>query len=1247
MRHDQSLKKPLGALDPDSIQIDERNVLDRLSFAAIYADLIHFYDKNNQKNGTWRPFLLKDPIILLAAISQTDYASKHLLFLMLNQRLSNTDTTNPQYGSVLEQTFNLIQSIFTDIDDWLVQMDNDAKPYALKTFVEQQVSTDITLLLWQFLTLRTLAAQRYADVNAADYKKIEKFHTLWRTQLNKAYKDIPTDCDIYSKLQPLYYALFSFYVQVIDNAGEIFEDLKKNFQAAPDTALLIAFVQLMEVQQKQLNQLTKRHLDFYYQDILKQTYKPAQADSAYLSIVVKPNAQEFLLPANTAFNAGQDIIYQSTQAYLLNKAKLKQTKTLCYSDNKLYLNKIDAPSKLKKDAQDQVLNWALLGEKTGEILKQGFAFASPMFNLDNGERIIRIAFQWQDESLVKPHYFKNSETYFSTEEGWFKVSVFEFKKTDTTWLKIRLDAGQAAIRPLKKNPDGYNSAWAIFKLILGDDINLTQPPILKTITIKTKVKNYTALELYNDLGKIADSKGGLPFGALPKQGSSFYLGSAELFAKPLTELNINIHWNNIPPLMQDYYQTYNEFLTTNQLSKQIKDLLKFITLLADNQKKYLVKLLMGFLKAKLEKEKITVENLKDCHDTLLTVIPKQYPENLLQGLLKDIADLCTKAKTENPLAKFHINNDTEKFNNQCFKISFSLYQQAGAAETQTPALISLFNEEKPKPAPQPQSRNTVLLRPKPVKKPVRYGLLSFLFGKKPVNTVTVPPAPLPLSSKSSFEIQQDDLNNINPIPNLLTQPLVYNAANKTGFLNLRLEQPSFAFGHDLYAQVILDISQQNAAKLLKKNDNYVAIPPPNQPYTPKITKLFVNYSAEQQVDFSETNDYPFEFYHYDSFNTYSAFNEKLFAGLTANAFLYLNLVDLEPPCQLSLYIELCQFVALEMGDIPPELQFYYLTKTGWKVLPVLADETDNLSASGLIEFNIPEDIGENPTLMSESGYWLAFSTANQADDFARVMLLTTQGIKVQRINPKDTPYLEAKKIKSLIRAIPEIDSIAQPFATFNGVAAEQQSEFYHRVSQRIKTKDRVSCKSDFELMALKALQGLYYSKLIPANNAGEVLLGLVNGYDNPSFPDAFNPVVTRRDLNKIHQYLSARISPFVKLSVFNLSHEIITVTAELKFAPTVPINRTCRDISQQLKLYLSPWIESEQKQITIDSGISSSALNDFLMSFSGVESVNSLSVKTSEQQVFNQQFIAYPKHNNGLFISAEIHDIHSITMVQS
>lgn len=95
----------------------------------------------------------------------------------------------------------------------------------------------------------------------------------------------------------------------------------------PHFALFLAFLKLLQQQQERLNGLTRRHLDFYYRDLLRQDPKPAQPDRVHVLVDPGPGTSQALLPAGTLLNAGRDgqgheLHYRTDRDLVFNRAQV-------------------------------------------------------------------------------------------------------------------------------------------------------------------------------------------------------------------------------------------------------------------------------------------------------------------------------------------------------------------------------------------------------------------------------------------------------------------------------------------------------------------------------------------------------------------------------------------------------------------------------------------------------------------------------------------------------------------------------------------------------------------------------------------------------------------------------------------------------------------------------------------------------------------------------------------------------------
>lgn len=101
----------------------------------------------------------------------------------------------------------------------------------------------------------------------------------------------------------------------------------------PHFALLLAFIELFGHARTQLGELTGRHLEFHFRDILHMQVEPAEPDRAALVFHLATRVGQLLLPAGTALQAGRDSkgvarIYRTEREVVLNRAEVAELRSV-------------------------------------------------------------------------------------------------------------------------------------------------------------------------------------------------------------------------------------------------------------------------------------------------------------------------------------------------------------------------------------------------------------------------------------------------------------------------------------------------------------------------------------------------------------------------------------------------------------------------------------------------------------------------------------------------------------------------------------------------------------------------------------------------------------------------------------------------------------------------------------------------------------------------------------------------------
>lgn len=112
------------------------------------------------------------------------------------------------------------------------------------------------------------------------------------------------------------------------------DDPQKRAQLSrPHLTLFLTFLELLQHTRAQLNDLTRRHLEFYYREALRLTSRQGAPDRVQVLVELADGQEQFLLPRGTLFQAGQDalgrpVFYRSDEDLVANRGTAESTKSL-------------------------------------------------------------------------------------------------------------------------------------------------------------------------------------------------------------------------------------------------------------------------------------------------------------------------------------------------------------------------------------------------------------------------------------------------------------------------------------------------------------------------------------------------------------------------------------------------------------------------------------------------------------------------------------------------------------------------------------------------------------------------------------------------------------------------------------------------------------------------------------------------------------------------------------------------------
>jgi hypothetical protein len=1238
-------------LEPGASLIDGRGERDWLRFLSDFAVLVNFYDHDNVVQDHWAPFLLKDPVFLMAAISGTNFTKLHTLYLGICRKLEQLlqpSSDKKDLPSSFNQLFDQLMQIFIKIKQWAGYMQRSAMNYPLKKYVITQIKTTFSNQLQAILSLRQelFSASMIAGLApldplvAAEFEGYEE--RIWKAgEFKLPYWELMgllhplkenTFTAIFKALTNAADLLFNFLQVIITQASTEFGRLTELKSRFPDTTLLRTFIHLLRNHQDQLNGIASKHLSFYYQDILNQTRRLAVADRAYLVASLTTKDSTFNLPAGTTFDAGIDaqknaVIFESTEDVVLNPAAIPTAYTLSRSPTSndlsvLQLQTIANPGVMQKDAQGKVLSWDTLGARVPDPSTQqmlGISFASPMLLLREGIRKIKLSLRYSGDPDL--NMLRQSKAYLSTLNDWFEVStdiqLADPSSAHNILISIELKNTDPSIERFLVDPDGMEGSWPMFKLVF-DQITGPEvpPPMLHSMQIDVTVTGVENLQLYNDYGALSTKVAFPPFGPSPLNGSDFILGSNEIFSKPLNSLTVELNWSVLPPDFAIYYQTYNLYLN-NQLR------------------------------------------------ILKTPEPSWWEK------------IFGKKETTEPVIK----EENEPFNNTCFTINFEVLEE----KTWTPVVFNTIAPAATQPAPG-QAESTQETPAQPSAEPAIASS-----SADPLTTTTPNAAPVAstnllflednkqLSAFSTYSSTAMPLKACDP--SLQNQPMKFTELSTAGFMKMELTGPEYGFGSGIYPNVVSAVTLYNSQVLYNKED--VAFADPAQmPFAPKLKGLSVDYSASVQYVFDQEStaietlkDYPVQCFLYTPFGNYKIYdnldqppaqkytiggpdtNQKkapsgipLYACYEYEGYLYLAIDDLVPASKFNLYFEMATKTASRRAA-DAKVGYYYLSTEGWLPLAVLSDGTRNLTCSGIVSLNVPADITMESSLMPGQNYWMSIA-ANDISHVAATVLLSTNGVEVQRTDTTESdantdPTIPADTITKTQKTFPLISTLLQPFPSFGGRAAENMEAMNQRISNRLKTKDRAVTVSDYIRLIRQEFNDIYDAVSIYDSTVKTTNVYVVKSVDVWTAPHAFLPMVSSSQEDQIQVHLRERTSAFSVISVMNPDFQSVTVCATITIQSGYEFLTIQQEVIHALNIYLSPWIKNDGTQVEIYQDITDVQVSGFIKTISGVVTVEAVSFKTwmynpadadAEKAAIPQQTVA-PLKKSALFISNMVHQI--------
>lgn len=1191
--------RTLPALLPDYAKIDERNLADLLAFAASYARLLNHYNEKNEVSGNWEAFFTSDISVVLATIVSTDLESLEREHQQLVAEIGQSYQEMEKYGRMRE-LFEQILGIASKIDTWFKQISHINITYqGLENTVAQDLYNIIEIKLrahLQKLIAYDLGAGDKSALGGPMGLSYEHFDDLWQANLDEI-----TPINIFHgdnlidklnsalvQLRLLYRAFYNVLSYLVYNFANYFDQsLTHKSNHKPDISLFLVFLHLFKHAQHDLNYVSARHLEFYYDHFLLQKRRQVVPDQAYVCFKLSSHVNSFLLEGGTGLRAGRnadgsDIIFRTEKDITLNHAQVESLRTMYIgkvkeigaSTYQLITGMYAASEANSVDGQgtpfpEPHMEWPTFGEeqydkhdafRTMGEADLGLAIASPTLFLKEGNREVNVCLHFVDTSaniyrklvqdiknvsgvsseeafqMVFPERGKegkNLSLFYTTEEGWREVAPHYIKilSSPEGWSSYQIN--------LKISLPRSEPAWVGYEPGLYEDEKTypTRYPLLKIL--------------------------------LNHQSEPFPYS----YLKDLRISTIDID------VAVDQVRDIRLFNELGQLDPNTP--------------------FQPFGPLPTEGSYMLVGNAEVFRKPLTEITFHYEWQNI--------------PPTDSAFQKYYegfknIDPDAPKLEikSEDFQIALSALSQ------------NIFS-------PNPDD-------------PGISQLIYPLFNRKELDedddefrdgAVEISKCQIRLTKDPNGN---DPLINLNITPDpKLAEVQSYSNQVASGYFRLELTEPPHAFGHQLYQTIFADVITHNANP--ENKDPLAQRAVPNQPYTPTLKSLHLSYKASTQIDLQTQGDrsIPEQVFHVHPFGLETIYtrgakqlnDEEMFLlpQYSYDGFLYIGLKNLAPPQTVSLLFQLTtsKFKGSTRFRVP-EVEWSYLSKNTWipfKTEHHLSDTTYGFTQKGIVQLFVPHDISKRNDILPSGIYWLRVAVKGDTEVLCHALDVKAQAMKVIWENNGNEERLSQalphSSINALIQSKSEIASIIQPFPSFGGSQIESDRDYFGRVSERLRSKGRGITHWDLERLTLGKFHTLKQVKCLTHLSHAEVLstedgitLVVIPGKNDS--PDPTTPKVNYKTLSDIETYLSRQVSPFANLKVRNPQYEYLRVYCKIKFVEGQNNGETMKRLTKDLESFLCPWVADDSQDLQIGASISEEVIHNFIKGLPYVVFVTKFSI---------------------------------------
>lgn len=345
-----------------------------------------------------------------------------------------------------------------------------------------------------------------------------------------------------------YYRMLRTVTSIQENADRYWQQASESGDTEPAIALLLAHLKNYAGIAEAFNRRFASLPELYCREVLHAVPKDAVPDNAYL--IVTPIGKGFTLAQGTAFAAGEDLTYKTTQREYISLMRCVGAQAVHKDKSGVHIQKLNI--------EDTSTAETLFAED--KELRTGWQIESPMLVLEEGRREVEIRFvldKAETGSGTKPGFTVE----YATVEGWTDAGARCELSDNGLMFRFIIERDGTAPTPCTQDLHGIATAYPALRILTTNKDYPTWADGLtfREVRITVEVNGIRGFTFLNELGEADTTQPFAPFGMQAERGAWFIFGNEETGMKPLKEVTLTGKWQKFPETRKDINDIYGGY----------------------------------------------------------------------------------------------------------------------------------------------------------------------------------------------------------------------------------------------------------------------------------------------------------------------------------------------------------------------------------------------------------------------------------------------------------------------------------------------------------------------------------------------------------------------------------------------------------------------------------------------------------------------------------------------------------------